>query len=222
MAEKQMVNAVREWPPVMQALMEGHQVYLLRKGPLSKTPFEELQKNPVLVLPSSRKLSPDCFSPPAITKYGDYMEPKESDTLTTSLALDLLMSASSQTRCMRSASGTFTSTVLITSPSEFIPVRKLSWLYQVRAHTLEKPVELPASVLGQAYTNLIELPEPLEFVSAKEALSAPALKNSDAWSLNNSKLDSHNMANAQCFLSREEDSHKALDALVDQINKDSA
>ena len=27
------------------------------------------------------------------------------------------------------------------------------------------------------------------------------------------------MANAQCFLSREEDSHKALDALVDQINK---
>ena len=50
MAEKQMVNAVREWPPVMQALMEGHQVYLLRKGPLSKTPFEELQKNPVLVL----------------------------------------------------------------------------------------------------------------------------------------------------------------------------
>ena len=33
MAEKQMVNAVREWPPVMQALMEGHQVYLLRKGP---------------------------------------------------------------------------------------------------------------------------------------------------------------------------------------------
>ena len=49
-------------------------------------------------------------------------------------------------------------------------------LYQVRAHTLEKPVELPASVLGQAYTNLIELPEPIEFISAKEALSAPALK----------------------------------------------
>ena len=44
-------------------------------------------------------------------------------------------------------------------------------------------------------------------------------RNSDAWSLNNSKLDSHDMANAQCFLSREEDSHKALDALVDQINK---
>ena len=46
----------------------------------------------------------------------------------------------------------------------------------------------------------------------------PRSKNSDAWSLNNSKLDSHDMANAQCFLSREEDSHKALDALVDQIN----
>ena len=44
-------------------------------------------------------------------------------------------------------------------------------------------------------------------------------RNSDAWSLNNSKLDSQDMANARCFLSREEDSHKALDALVDQINK---
>ena len=177
MAENQMVNAVREWPPVMQALMEGQQVYLLRKGPLSKTPFEELQKNPVLVLPSNRKLSPECFSPPAITKYGEYMEPKESDTLTTSLALDLL-----DERILTNSMHAFRLWDFHLYRADYLSERIHNRpeielrLYQVRAHTLEKPVELPASVLGQAYTNLIELPEPIDFISAKEALSAPALK----------------------------------------------
>ena len=177
MAEKQMVNAVREWPPVMQALTEGQQVYLLRKGPLSKTPFEELQKNPVLVLPSSRKLSSECFSPPAITKYGEYMVPTETDTLTTSLALDLL-----DERVLTNSMHAFRLWDFHLYRADYLSERIHTRpevelrLYQVRAHTLETPIELPASVLGQTYTNLIELPEPIDFISAKEALSAPALK----------------------------------------------
>jgi hypothetical protein len=177
MSEKQMFHAVREWPPVIKALSDGDQIYLLRKGPLSKTPFEELQQNPVLVLPSNRKLSSDCFSPPAIQKYGELMEPKEGDTLTTSLALDLL-----DERVLTNSMHAFRLWDFHLYRADYLSERIHTRpeielrLYQVRAHTLETPVELPASVLGTAYTNLIELPEPIEFKSAKEALSAPALK----------------------------------------------
>ena len=47
----------------------------------------------------------------------------------------------------------------------------------------------------------------------------PRSKSSDGWSPNNSRLESQDMANARCFLSREEDSHKALNALVEQIRE---
>lgn len=177
MADKQMLYAVREWPPIMKALSEGEQIYLLRKGPLGKIDIEELQKNPVLVLPSSRKLSPDVFSPPAIKKYGELMEPQESDTLTTNLALDIL-----DERVLTNSMHAFRLWDFHLYRADYLSERIHTRpeielrLFQVRAHQLEPPVELPASVLGSTYTNLIELPEPIDFVSAKEALSAPALK----------------------------------------------
>jgi len=177
MADKQMFYAVREWPPVIEALMNGEQIYLLRKGPLSTIEFEELQKNPVLVLPSNRRLSSDCFSPPAIKKYGDLMVPKESETLTTSLALDLL-----EERILTNSMHAFRLWDFHLYRADYLSERIHTRpevelrLYQVRAHTLETPVELPPSVLGSTYTNLVELPEPIEFQSQKEALSAPALK----------------------------------------------
>ena len=177
MADKQMFYAVREWPPVIKALMDGEQIYLLRKGPLSKLDFEELQKNPVLVLPSTRKLSSDCFSPPAIRKYGDLMVPQEGDTLKTNLALDLL-----DERILTNSMHAFRLWDFHLYRADYLSERIHNRpevelrLYQVRAHILDTPVEVPASVLGSTYTNLIELPEPIDFQSEKEALSAPALK----------------------------------------------
>ena len=177
MADKQMLHAVREWPPVIKALTDGDQIYLLRKGPLGKIPFEELQQHPVLVLPSSRKLSSECFSPPAIQKYGELMTPQEEETLTTNLALDLL-----DERVLTNSMHAFRLWDFHLYRADYLSERIHTRpevelrLYQVRAHTLETPVELPASVLGSTYTNLIELPEPIAFKSKKEALSAPALK----------------------------------------------
>lgn len=177
MADKQMIYAVREWPPVIEALMQGEQVYLLRKGPLGKIPFEELQQNPVLVLPSQRKLSPEVFSPPAIKKYGALMQPDDGDTMTATLALDLL-----DERVLTNSMHAFRLWDFHLYRADYLSERIHTRpevelrLFQVRSHTLETPVELPRSVLGTSYTNLIELPEPLPFSSAKEALSAPALK----------------------------------------------
>lgn len=177
MAEKQMLYAVREWPPVIEALTQGEQVYLLRKGPLGKVPFEELQKNPVLVLPSQRKLSTEVFSPQAVKKYGSLMTPDEGETLQATLALDLL-----DERILTNSMHAFRLWDFHLYRADYLSERIHTRpeielrLYQVRAHTLETPVELPRSILGTSYTNLIELPEALPFSSAKEALSAPALK----------------------------------------------
>ena len=62
MAENQMVNAVRVATRHAGPLMEGQQVYLLRRAP-SKTPFEGFKKS-VLVLPSNRKLTGASHRPP--------------------------------------------------------------------------------------------------------------------------------------------------------------
>ena len=93
-------------------------------------------------------------------------------------------------------------------------------LYQVRAHTLEKkPWNFLLRYWAKPIPTLLSYPSRLSSSVQRKHSVRRRSRNSDAWSLNNSKLDSHDMANAQCFLSREEDSHKALGALVDQINK---
>jgi hypothetical protein len=105
------------------------------------------------------------------------MVPQEGDTLKTSLALDLL-----DERILTNSMHAFRLWDFHLYRADYLSERIHNRpevelrLYQVRAHILDTPVEVPGTVLGASYTNLIELPEPIDFQSEKEALSAPALK----------------------------------------------